>query len=149
MPHTFTAYNTTWFAGRDPQRAMKAQAALTKAKCQLVMQDPETGYRQYACYPTWPEALRYLEPLQEHARYISELLPRGHPVKPYAGEDPCPAMHQLYSLYCALVDTVGWKHVPQPRVQQCTNYIAFIARWWTRWAGSTCRSPVSSNAPII
>lgn len=71
MPrHQVAHLGAVWFSGTEPKRAMKEVVALTKAKCQLVSQEPDSGYRQFTCYPTWPEAISCLQPLQSHMRHI-------------------------------------------------------------------------------
>lgn len=80
-------FDSIWYPGVGAKEKMKARAALTGAKCELQIQDPETGFRGFTCYETWSRAIESLESLGGGMRHVFEIITYGKPCKPYIDFD--------------------------------------------------------------
>lgn len=92
-------HGTTWYLGAGAKDRMKSEANRRSAECLVQLQNPDTGWRRFGCYSTWPEALRQLRRLSGPQRHLFELIPHGRRCKPYLDLDgpplPCHGMSTL------------------------------------------------------
>lgn len=82
---SFSKYyrNTDWYSGDHPQDAMLENAKEKGHRAALVSHDVTKGYRAYASYPHWKEAINYLNPLGPAASHYFEVIVENQPCKPY------------------------------------------------------------------
>ena len=78
---------TVWFGGLGGKARMKEHAALSQAKSYVAITEPDSGNHGFACYATWEEAERGLQPLKGQSRHVFEVIGVGRPCKPYLDVD--------------------------------------------------------------
>ena len=78
---------TVWFGGLGGKARMKEHAALQSAKSYVAITEPDSGNHGFACYKTWEEAERGLQPLKGQSRHVFEVIGVGRPCKPYLDVD--------------------------------------------------------------
>lgn len=66
---------------------MKQFAVATDAKCQLQIEDADSGNIRFCAYKDWPTALTCLQPLKSQRRHIYEMIVFDQPCKPYLDMD--------------------------------------------------------------
>lgn len=101
------ANDVPWFSGVGGKARMREYVQLhypDRQAVEIVVQDPETGYRSFLPFHDWPEAWEALQALDGHRRHANEVVQLTQPCKPYldvdcagepngiAGDDIVPAL---------------------------------------------------------
>ena len=58
-----------------------------RPECELVMRDPDTGWRMFGFYETWNDACRNLQQLAPDKRHLNEIISFGALCKGYLDID--------------------------------------------------------------
>ena len=105
-PAPLSIFNTQWYFGMGSKNRMKsaAAAATPRHKCLLQLQDPDSGGRHFASYPTWDDAIRNLRALRGNRRHLFEIIAHGKPCKPYLDLDGPPLPTEAFATVEDLIE---------------------------------------------